>query len=972
MSESGLTVAEMPMLSTLPDTRDIYVEQLFPQWFHPNYIGPPMRGIDQKDLERSDWRLELPEASNEQAYVNQPGQSMSVELCLTTLMLWHQKKLAMAGQPITHENLNPYWLRARRPFHDANLTQAQAFKILKDEGMASEREYNVLKIQDANVDLQSFTKTDLQRIGMRRIAGYASIQTLHGLKFALFRFGPCVVTLPKYNNTLMWFIPEIGKEAEQIQSRTEHCVLLVGATNKFFIIRDVNGTDWGEKGGHTLWPYDLFGIQRDAKCILKLSDVRQSVICANVPLGENRYIYPDVLSNRMKQEYLMLGMQQERERALHDQEEWRQQQLHIMEQQLQQRLQRQDRQERSQPSSNRSSLAMNNNNRRSFNTNNNNNIGGNANNNNRRGGRANSNNTNSTARRGNNIQQNASSVHDDDSQTTTVHEQEEQQQQQNRMAQFVSLLTSVVGQRMLSNGATGGDRTARMGEGSQVTDALMGPPWMNQMWGMLNMALDSVVPPGNATADARTGIDDNNVTNTGTAQNPALQAAFKLLRLLSPQLGGGSDVMIEKQREYRQLTDLKTKFASKPKHPYDEVLDLGALILQNLQKGVNHDSTRRDVVLHLFDNYADYLMMELRNGLHRFLDPSNPLWRSHLDEFFKNAGPLASMWPAASAGLMAATATGIPTDENEKVPLISVASRDTRSTSDRLALLSLPVEQQQQQQQPTELVSDIPTSDVVEVMSTSSTPPILASSEPSSLGTISVHSSANLDRLAYDSMDIDEEEMRIQQLIAEAEAHEHRLQSMGNHHLRQSTFSTMTEDGFDGFDMHELPVVQPLRSTHPNSTTQETKPTGCKVENVQNIERTDDGMPGGFLRTRMIETSQKPSPFKQPVHVPSQKFDHHRRFKSRISTRQEPMLPVSNVDSSNQRQTINRPVVARRAQHTAQESSNDLTSVGLSKAAVQNRSVLSVSKLVPSSTRGSVVVQARRPAELAIASTSSH
>ena len=87
------------------------------------------------------------------------------------------------------------------------------------------------------------------------IAGYASIESIDGLKTALFENGPCVIALPVYNyTTRMWF-----KRLGDTQLGG-HAMTSVGYDSNGFIIRNSWGDDWGDEG-YTIFPYEDWGLQ---------------------------------------------------------------------------------------------------------------------------------------------------------------------------------------------------------------------------------------------------------------------------------------------------------------------------------------------------------------------------------------------------------------------------------------------------------------------------------------------------------------------------------------------------------------------------------------------------------------------------------------------------------------------------------------------------------------------------------------
>lgn len=85
------------------------------------------------------------------------------------------------------------------------------------------------------------------------IKEYAQVDTVEGVKRALFRDGPCYVSFPVYNHgTKMWK----ARDGETMTGG--HAMTIVGYTRTGFIIRNSWGADWGDKG-HCEYPFAEFG-----------------------------------------------------------------------------------------------------------------------------------------------------------------------------------------------------------------------------------------------------------------------------------------------------------------------------------------------------------------------------------------------------------------------------------------------------------------------------------------------------------------------------------------------------------------------------------------------------------------------------------------------------------------------------------------------------------------------------------------
>lgn len=85
------------------------------------------------------------------------------------------------------------------------------------------------------------------------IKGYAKIFTIDGLKQALVKNGPCVITYPVYNYTSRFW-----KQRSGDKSIGGHAVAVVGYDANGFLIRNSWGDDWANKG-YTVYPYGDWG-----------------------------------------------------------------------------------------------------------------------------------------------------------------------------------------------------------------------------------------------------------------------------------------------------------------------------------------------------------------------------------------------------------------------------------------------------------------------------------------------------------------------------------------------------------------------------------------------------------------------------------------------------------------------------------------------------------------------------------------
>jgi len=631
------------LLAALPDTRELILEHVFLDRISSSDSWP-----------KQDFRVALGQHDivDERIYVGQtPHVGMSVELSVTKLMLWYLGKLnSSSKKSVPLENLNAYWLRAMRPSQHANLTLSDAFKVLKRFGMASPEEFPVFDVsfrQDWS-ELER-NREMVQRIGRRHIDGYASIRTLHGLMFALNHCGPCVVTLPKYNEGHYWYLPDLEHETEQIRNRTEHTVLVVAwiPKERYFVLRDVRGPTGGMVEGCTVWSIDHFGLQIDLKCILPPKDVHQSLLCGNLPFGPNRYRQLNMITDEVRRHWMNVGAAQtshkfqiEQQKLVHE----HQRQMQVLQQQIRQtgstqpsppQQQQQQQQQHNQPIRTGKS-------------------GGG------RGGSGRGRTATSAAAAARNEQEGeeeaaeerAGEQEEETAEAAAAGEEDEDSSADNlnrsRMSQFVSIASNALMARHArraqeqANQHSSARRAGMGGGGGGGENANKGSSAMtDQVWSLVNKAIDKMQGSDGAASGSGgagsggggDGVTGNPSSRQDNAQlSPPMKTAMKLLGLLAQNgLGDGAVANEDSDPSHREYRQLKAKYANQPRHPYDEMLAVGSLVMKNMNQGIDRDHTRREVVLHVFDSYGDFLMQEVRKALFAFLDPSNPLWRVNLE-----------------------------------------------------------------------------------------------------------------------------------------------------------------------------------------------------------------------------------------------------------------------------------------------------------------------------------------------------
>ena len=143
---------------------------------------------------------------------------------------------------------------------DNGMTGRDVMKILKNIGICKENEYRYDNI-NRNDNYKSIPESIKINALKHRIKSYAKVTTINGLKDDLFLNGPCLIAFPVYGkqnndiNNPMWI-----KNTENDKFMGGHAMTVVGYNddNKYFIIRNSWGENWGDKG-YCYYKYEDWG-----------------------------------------------------------------------------------------------------------------------------------------------------------------------------------------------------------------------------------------------------------------------------------------------------------------------------------------------------------------------------------------------------------------------------------------------------------------------------------------------------------------------------------------------------------------------------------------------------------------------------------------------------------------------------------------------------------------------------------------
>jgi len=121
------------------------------------------------------------------------------------------------------------------------------FQIMQHIGIVPERDYPYRRDELAPAPDEALYAAASQR----KIANYARITSIDGLKRALLEIGPCYLQLPLYSAR-----PEFWRKSHGETAAGGHAVAVVGYTKRGFILQNSWGARWGpSRDGHIVLPY---------------------------------------------------------------------------------------------------------------------------------------------------------------------------------------------------------------------------------------------------------------------------------------------------------------------------------------------------------------------------------------------------------------------------------------------------------------------------------------------------------------------------------------------------------------------------------------------------------------------------------------------------------------------------------------------------------------------------------------------
>jgi len=147
-----------------------------------------------------------------------------------------------------NEYMSPQFIYNNRANQDSEgMYSRDVMKILNKIGSVREKDYPYNSFDPISDELRELA-------GKYKIAGYASVNSVEGVKKALVKNGPCYFACPVYNRTQRMWKPRQGDK-----KIGGHAMTIVGYNDVGLIIRNSWGTSWGDEG-YTIFPYEDWGL----------------------------------------------------------------------------------------------------------------------------------------------------------------------------------------------------------------------------------------------------------------------------------------------------------------------------------------------------------------------------------------------------------------------------------------------------------------------------------------------------------------------------------------------------------------------------------------------------------------------------------------------------------------------------------------------------------------------------------------
>lgn len=157
-----------------------------------------------------------------------------------------------------------YYHRDNKP--SSGMYGRNVFQILQRIGTVPESMFPY-KEKDSNVLPPSKKLYDVA--AQYRIANFARVTTVDGLKRALIELGPCYLLLPLFSTRPNFWIPQADDKCS-----SGHAVAVVGYNREGFILKNSWGHEWNGDG-HIIFPYNEWG--RQWECWVSVDEVTNQI-----------------------------------------------------------------------------------------------------------------------------------------------------------------------------------------------------------------------------------------------------------------------------------------------------------------------------------------------------------------------------------------------------------------------------------------------------------------------------------------------------------------------------------------------------------------------------------------------------------------------------------------------------------------------------------------------------------------------
>lgn len=167
-----------------------------------------------------------------------------------------------------------YYHRRNKP--GSGMYGRNVFQILKDIGTVPESIYPYRGDEKAPTPDQELYEIAANN----KIANYARVTTLAGLKRALYELGPCYLLLPIYKSR-----PEFWKAEEDERDQGGHAVVVVGYTKDSLILKNSWGKNWNGDGC-ILFPFSDWGIHWE--CWVSMDEKSENILIRSLSPREKK------------------------------------------------------------------------------------------------------------------------------------------------------------------------------------------------------------------------------------------------------------------------------------------------------------------------------------------------------------------------------------------------------------------------------------------------------------------------------------------------------------------------------------------------------------------------------------------------------------------------------------------------------------------------------------------------------------